>query len=91
MAQRTRIPTTGFQPWVTPDFLRPPLVLSATGNLPRGQRRGPRLDESTLDHIATELRAHYADLAAQPLPDRIVELMRRLDPSTAAATTPKPS
>jgi Anti-sigma factor NepR len=84
MAQRTRIPATG-RPSAPPDLLRFAPAFASARPLRHQRYADPRLDEPTLDHIARELRAHYADLAAQPLPDRLVELMRRLDPPAPAA------
>jgi hypothetical protein len=91
MAQPIRIPSIRRPVRLTPGILVPCLTP------PRSPDRVPlvlagrrALGKITLDHIAAELRAHYADLAAQPLPDRIVELLDALDglraPCDPAAT-----
>ena len=46
---------------------------SVSGNPPASRR--PGLEEEIGEH----LRRHYASLLGEPIPDRFVELLRRLD------------
>ncbi len=43
----------------------------------------PIVDRSTQDRIGRELRALYADLARQPIPQRLLDLIGRLDDTKA--------
>lgn len=44
-----------------------------------GQEFAPTVTHHSQDNIATNLRAMYAELVQQPLPDRFVELLAQLD------------
>jgi hypothetical protein len=39
----------------------------------------PRLDPKLQAHIGEQLRAYYAGLMSEPVPERLVELLKRLD------------
>jgi hypothetical protein len=70
----TRISRLGFGHAPIPNFFRPP---SEAGD-PAPAR--PALGPDIRDHIGTELRALYATLAREPIPERFVALLRQLGP-----------
>ncbi|HEX8165662.1 MAG TPA: NepR family anti-sigma factor [Beijerinckiaceae bacterium] len=54
---------------------------AAAAGLPRPGATGrPTLDPDTRDHIGAELRAMYAALASEPVPDRFVAFLEQLGP-----------
>jgi hypothetical protein len=59
------------QPALIPDPSSTPVDESATS----AKRRNPNVK----DHIGRQLRALYDEVAGQPVPDRFMELLNRLD------------
>jgi hypothetical protein len=51
----------------------------SNGNAPAKKR--PALDQHVQAHIGRKLKAVYEEVAAAPIPDRIVELLAKLDES----------
>ena len=43
----------------------------------------PRIDSRIQHEIGKHLRAHYDDLVNEPVPDRIMELLQKLEQSVA--------
>ncbi len=41
----------------------------------------PALDRTAQDRIGAELRAMYADLSSQPIPQRFLDLIEKIGPS----------
>jgi hypothetical protein len=72
---RPAAPEPGPVAWPTPDgvALRDP-------SLPE-----PRLTRQSRDRLGAALRAAYGELLAQPLPERLRELVERLDGPSAQA------
>ena len=51
----------------------------------RAQRRPPaRAKVKVEDHISRQLRALYDDVVSQPIPDRLVDLLRQLETGNGA-------
>jgi hypothetical protein len=72
----TRTSRLGFGHAAIPDFFRPP---PSEADDPAPAR--PALGSDIRDHIGTELRALYATLAREPVPERFVALLRQLGPT----------
>jgi Anti-sigma factor NepR len=53
--------------------------LFAEESLPDKLSAEPALDRATQERIGTHLRAMYDDLMQQPVPDRFVDLLNRLE------------
>jgi Anti-sigma factor NepR len=51
----------------------------SNGRAPAGKR--PVLDPNVQAHIGRKLKAVYEEVAAAPIPDRIVELLAKLEES----------
>jgi Anti-sigma factor NepR len=49
----------------------------SNGNAP--SKRRPALDQNVQAHIGRKLKAVYEEVAAAPIPDRIVELLAKLE------------
>ena len=52
----------------------------------RGERDGPRLNPRAQASIGAGLRAMYEELRDQPLPDRLLDLIAKLDQKVADGT-----
>lgn len=59
----------------------PPSTISGPGPMPADESaRSPKKRNSNVkDHIGRQLRALYDGVASQPVPDRFMELLNRLD------------
>jgi len=44
-----------------------------------GERPPARLSRAVLAHLGRELRAMYADISAEGVPERFAEILRKLD------------
>jgi Anti-sigma factor NepR len=67
-----REPADGLTPW---DWSEAEVVLFAGP----GQEVNPTVGRQGQRHITSELRAAYDDLVQQPLPERLLELVAKLD------------
>ena len=66
----------------TPNKKKGETMHMATGQSPEG-RAGPRIDARIQHEIGKHLRAHYDDVIKEPVPDRIMELLEKLEQSVA--------
>jgi hypothetical protein len=84
---------SGTDPVVTIDPLR--RINSPTKSYNSDVKRGrppsdvttPRDSKGVSEHIGKGLRELYSDMLAQPVPDRFVELLNRLEASTISPVT----
>ncbi|MCW3477146.1 NepR family anti-sigma factor [Limobrevibacterium gyesilva] len=53
--------------------------VAAGQEIPRASPQGAVLDSSLQAHIGRQLRALYAEIADQPVPDRFVKLLDELE------------
>jgi hypothetical protein len=49
------------------------------GHGPSGRGRSPKIDSIIQDEIGAKLRQLYSSMVDEPVPDRFVELLRRLE------------
>ena len=56
-----------------------------TGNHP-SERTGPHVDSRIQHEIGKHLRAHYDDIVNEPVPDKFMELLAKLEQSVTRKT-----
>jgi hypothetical protein len=58
---------------------------TGTGNYP-SERTGPQVDSRIQHEIGKHLRAHYDDIVNEPVPDKFMQLLEKLEQSVTRKT-----